>query len=60
MLAPIPAITARAPITPPTMGPTGVELFNIGTEVMERDGLAELVEAEDDVEVEVEVEVEVS
>jgi hypothetical protein len=55
MPAPIPAITARAPITPPTMGPTGVELFNIGTGAMECDGLADDVEVEIEVEIEVEV-----
>ena len=33
--APIPTITAGAPITPPTMGPTGIEFLDIEREVLD-------------------------
>lgn len=49
--APIPAVTARVPITPPTMGPTGVEFLDIGREVLDCVELGyRPVEDEDEVE----------
>jgi hypothetical protein len=64
--APIPAITARAPINLPNMGPTGVDFLDTGVGdmvgvdvVYEPIGVEEEVEEDDDVEVEDEVKAEV-
>lgn len=64
--APIPVITASAPITPPTMGPTDVDFLFTGAGDMAGVGLVygpigaeEEVEEENEVEVEDEVGVEV-